>query len=71
MKKIWEEKSNKNVIIKTLLENLNSNTNSLYKSSDKDIDKSYEYGHCRGDKFKMPKNTVTIDSHYSKKFVEK
>ena len=52
-------------------ENLNTITNSLYKSSDKNIDKSYECGHSRGSKFKMPKNTVTIDSHYRNKFVKK
>ena len=46
--KIREENSNKNEIIKTLLENLNTITNSLYKSSDKNIDKSYECGHSRG-----------------------
>ena len=40
--KIWEEKSNRNIIIKTLPENLNTITNSLYKSSDKNIDKSYK-----------------------------
>ena len=31
VKKIWEENSNKNEIIKTLLGNLNTVTNSLYK----------------------------------------
>ena len=71
VKKIWEENSNKNEIIKTLLENLNTITNSLCKSSDKKIDKSYECGHSHGEKFKIPKNTVTIDSHYRNKFVEK
>ena len=48
MKKIWEENSNKNEIIQTLLENLNTITNSLCKSSDKNIDKSYECGHSWG-----------------------
>ena len=38
-KKISEENSNKNEIIKTLLENLYTIINSLYKSSDKNIDK--------------------------------
>ena len=71
VKKIWEENSNKNEIIKTLLENLNTITNSLYKSSDKNIDKCYGCGHSHGDKSKIPKNTVTIDSHYRNKFVEK
>ena len=37
VKKIWEENSNKNEIIKTLLENLNTITNSLCKSSDKKL----------------------------------
>ena len=69
--KIWEENSNKNEIIKTLVENLNTITNSLYKSSGKNIDKSYECGHSRGDEFKIPKNTVTIGSHYINEFVEK
>ena len=69
--KIREENSNKNEIIKTLVENLNTITNSLYKSSDKNIDKSYECGHSRGDNFKIPKNTVTIGSHYINEFVEK
>ena len=71
VKKIWEENSNKNKIIKTLIQNLNTITNSLYKSSDKNIDKSYECGHSRGDEFKIPKNTLTIGSHYRNKFVEK
>ena len=71
VKKFWEANSNKNEIIKTFLQNLNTITNSLYKSSDKNIDKSYECGHSRGNKFKMPKNTVTIDSHYRSKFVKK
>ena len=71
VKKIWEENSNKNEIIKTLLENLNTITNSLYKSSDEKIDKSYERGHSRGDEFKIPKITVTIGSHYRKTFSEK
>ena len=71
MKNIWEENSNKNEIIKTLLKNLNTITDSLYKSSGKNIDKSYECGHSRGDKFKIPKNTVTTDSYYRNKFVEK
>ena len=35
VKKIWEENSNKNKIIKTFLGNLNKITNSLYKSSKK------------------------------------
>ena len=70
-KKIWEENSNKNESIKTLLKNLNTITNSLYKSSDKNIDKSNACGHSRGDKFKLLKHTVTIDSHYRNKFVEK
>ena len=39
VKLIWEENSNKTVIIKTLLENLNTITNSLYKSLDKNVDK--------------------------------
>ena len=39
VKQIWEENSNKTVIIKTLLENLNTITNSLYKSLDKNVDK--------------------------------
>ena len=69
--KIREENSNKNEIIKTLVENLNTITNSLYKSSDKNIDKSYECGHSRRDEFKIPKNTVTIGSHYINEFVEK
>ena len=56
VKKIWEENSNKNEIIKTLLENLSTITSFLYKPSDKNIDKGYGCGHSRGDKFKMPKN---------------
>ena len=71
VKKIWEENSNKNEIIKTLLQNLNIITDSLYKSTDKNIDKSYECGHFRGDEFKIPKSTLTIGSHYRNKFVEK
>ena len=71
VKKIWEENSNKNEIIKTLLENLNTITNSLYKSSDKNIDKIYACGHSRRDEFKIPKHTATIDSHYRNKSVEK
>ena len=51
--------------------NLNTITNSLYKSSNKNIDKSYECGHSRGYEFKIPKNTVTIGSHYINEFVEK
>ena len=47
LKKIWEENSNKNEIIKTLLENLNTITNSFFKSSDKNFDKSYECEHSR------------------------
>ena len=39
VKQIWEENSNKTVIIKTLLENVNTITNSLYKSLDKNVDK--------------------------------
>ena len=39
VKQIWEENSNKTVIIKTLPENLNTITNSLYKSLDKNVDK--------------------------------
>ena len=39
VKQIWEENSNKTVIIKSLLENLNTITNSLYKSLDKNVDK--------------------------------
>ena len=69
--KIREENSNKNKIIKTLLENQNTITNSLYKSSDKNIDKSYECGHYRRDEFKIPKNTVTVGSYYINQFVEK
>ena len=71
MKNIREENSNKNEIIKTLRKNLNTITDSLYKSSGKNIDKSYECGYSRGDKFKIPKTTVTSDSHYRNKFVEK
>ena len=71
VKKIWEENSNKNEIIKILPENLNTITISLYKYSDKNIDKSYECGHSRGDEFKIPKNTVATDSHYRNKFVKK
>ena len=47
VKKIWGENSNKNEIIQTLLENLNAIINSLCKSSDKNIDKSYECEHAR------------------------
>ena len=71
VKKILGRNSSKNVIIKTLAENLNTITNSLYKSPDKNIDKSHECEHSHGDEFKIPKNTVTIDSHYRNKFVEK
>ena len=39
VKLIWEENSNKTVIIKTLLENVNTITNSIYKSLDKNVDK--------------------------------
>ena len=39
VKQIWEENSNKTVIIKTLLENLNTITNSLYKSLVKNVHK--------------------------------
>ena len=53
MKNIWEENSNKNKIIKTFLENLNTITNSLYKSSDKNVDKIYKCGHSRKDEFKI------------------
>ena len=35
VKKMWVENSNKNIIIETLLELLNTITNYLYKSSDK------------------------------------
>ena len=62
VKKIWEENSNKNEIIKILPENLNTTTISLYKYSDKNIDKSYECGHFHGDEFKIPKNTVATES---------
>ena len=68
---IWEENSIKSEIIKTFLENLNTITNSLHKSSDKNIDESYECRHSCRHKIKIPKNTVTIDSHYRDKFVEK
>ena len=71
VKKSLGRNSSKNVIIKTLAENLNTITNSLYKSPDKNIDKSHECEHSHGDEFKIPKNTVTIDSHYRNKFVEK
>ena len=71
VKKIWEENLNKNKIIKTLQENLNTITNYLYKSSDENIDKIYKCGHSCGDEFKIPKNTVTIGSHYINKFVGK
>ena len=37
VKNVWEENSNKNEIIKTLPENLNTTTNAVYKSSDKNI----------------------------------
>ena len=53
VKNIWEENSNKNKIIKTFLENLNTITNSLYKSSDKNVDKIYKCGHSRKDEFKI------------------
>ena len=46
-------------------------TNSFYKSTYKDVDESYECGHSGGDKFKIATDTVTIDSHYRNKFVEK
>ena len=39
VKQIWKENSNKTVIIKTLLENLNTITNSLYKSLVKNVHK--------------------------------
>ena len=71
VKKICKQNSNKNVLLKTLPENLNIITNSLYKSSDKNIDKSNECRPSRGEEFKILKNTVTIDSHYRSKFVEK
>ena len=71
VKMIWEENSIKSEIIKTFLENLNTITNSLHKSSDKNIDESYECRHSCRHKIKIPKNTVTIDSHYRDKFVEK
>ena len=71
-KAIWQHLSNKLASkLASLLEHLNTITNSLYKSSDENIDKSYECGHSRGDEFKMPKNTVTIDCHYRNKFAEK
>ena len=54
-----------------MLENLNTITNSLYKASDKNVDKRNACGHSRGDDFKIPKHTVTIDGHYRNKFVEK
>ena len=50
---------------------MNTITNSLYKSSDKNIDQSYECGHSRGDEFKIPKDTVTIGSQYINEIVEK
>ena len=50
---------------------MNTITYSLYKSLDENIDKSYECGHSRWDEFKIPTNTVTIDSHYTNKFEEK
>ena len=53
VKNIWEENSSKNKIIKTFLENLNTITNSLYKSSDKNVDKIYKCGHSRKDEFKI------------------
>ena len=53
VKNIQEENSNKNKIIKTFLENLNTITNSLYKSSDKNVDKIYKCGHSRKDEFKI------------------
>ena len=62
VKKIWEENSNKNKIIKTLLESLNTIASFLYKPSDKNIDKSYGCGHSGGDKFKIAKNTAANDS---------
>ena len=68
VKKIWEENLNKNKIIKTLQENLNTITNYLYKSSDENI---YKCGQSCGDEFKILKNTVTIGSHYINKFVGK
>ena len=71
MNKIREENLNKNEIIKTLVENLNTITNCLYKSSDKNIDKSYECGHSRGDQFKIPKDTAAIGRHHINDFVEK
>ena len=58
-KKTSEENSNKNEIIKTLIENLYTIINSLYKSSNKNIDKSYACDHSDRNKFKIPKNTVT------------
>ena len=63
VKNISGGNSNKNVIIKILVENLNTITNSINKSPDKTIDKSHECGHSRGNALKIPKNTVTIDSH--------
>ena len=68
VKNIWEENSNKNIILKTMLENVNNHKFSL---SDKNIDKIYKCELSRGDEFKILKNTVTNNSHYRNKFVEK
>ena len=72
---IDQKRSGKKIQIKMKLQKLCSKiwtqSNSLYKLPDKNIDKSYECGHSRGDKFKIPKNTVTTDSYYRNKFVEK
>ena len=35
------------------------------------MNKSYQCGHSHGDKSKIPKNTVSINSHYTNKFVDK
>ena len=37
----------------------------------KNIDNNYKCRRSHGDEFKIPKNTVTTDSHYRNKFVEK
>ena len=50
---------------------MNTIANSIYKSSDKNIGKSYEFGHSGVDTFKIAKNTVTTDSQYRNKYVEK
>ena len=71
VKQIWEENSNKTVIIKTLLENLNTITNSLYKSLDKNVDKIMNMDTPAGRNLKYQWNTVTIGSHYRRKCIEK